>query len=471
MDTNDNQQGLILIAMMGIMIFLSIIIIGMFSLSNGNVNRAKNRVLALQAQYSAESGADVAIATLNSGNTSYTGTTSEVQVLSAGNYRSTYSVAVSAGVDAKERVIDAVGRVYIPKAATTATIIRKIRVTTQRSATTYANSMMSRNILAIDSAVKNVIAKDITVNGYITTAKNVNNIVAENITVAGKNTGATNCSIGGSGNLVKPASFTDSSQTKTNITVAYNNCLTPPGNVSNANFNVSANQGNITTVQSTFIPWSQYMDSSYVASANGCNDWTSGASTQNIPKTNGSKQTQYPDNGSNVSTSCGNSGDVALGSTRFNINANAHIRANLCAASACTPSFYNPDSTMKYIFVEGSVNFGSVQTISGSGPITIIAYGADPASKTSLCPYGGSVYLGNSGNTTAPALYMLATNGICFDKTKFGANPALGGIGGKNIYIATNAGTPFDLRFDPSYPVNQIPTDLSWRAVRYQRIF
>ena len=466
-----NQQGMIVVAIMGIMIFLSIIIIGMFGLSNGNVARAKGRILALQAQYSAESGVDAAIAILNSGNTSYTGTSSEVQVLSASTYRATYTVAVTPGSSTKEYILNAVGRVYIPASATSASFTRKVRVVTQRSATTTASSMMSRNILAIDSAVKNVYAKDIFVNGYITMNKNVTNITAENITVAGKNTGATNCSIGGSGNLLKPTSFTNSGQTKTNITVAYNNCITPPGNTSNTDFNVAANQGNITTVQSTYIPWSQYMDSTYGAATNGCNDWSSGVSVQNIPQVTGSKLTHYPDSGSNVSTSCGTNGDLALGSTQFNITDNVHIRANLCAATACTPTFYNPTSTMKYIFVEGSVNFGSVQTASGSGPITMIVYGADPSSKTGVCPYGGSVFLGNGGTTTAPALYMLATNGICFYQTKFGTSPALGGIGGKNIYISTNSGTPFDLRFDPSYPVSQIPTDLAWRAVRYQRLF
>ncbi|MFI5212789.1 MAG: hypothetical protein ACHQTE_02400 [Candidatus Saccharimonadales bacterium] len=465
-----NQQGMIVVAIMGIMIFLSIIIIGMFGLSNGNVARAKGRILALQAQYSAESGVDAAIATLNSGNTSYAGTSSEVQVLSASTYRATYTVTVSAGSNAKERVLDAVGRVYLPKSATTASYTRKVRVVTQRSATTTASSIMSRNILAIDSAVKNVRAKDIFVNGYITMNKNVTNLIAENITVAGKNTGATNCSIGGSGNLVKPSSFTNSGQTKTNITVAYNNCITPPGNASNTDFNVAANQGNITTVQSTYIPWSAYMDNTYSSATNGCNDWTSGASVQTIPKTIGSKQTQYPDSGSNISTSCGSNGDLALGSTQYNITDNVHIRASLCAASACTPTFYNPDSTMKYVFVEGSINFDAVQTASGSGPIALIAYGADPASKTGVCPYGGSVYIGNGGTTLAPALYMLATNGICFSKTKFSTDPALGGVGGKNIYLSNSPGQTFALGFDPSYPVSQIPTDLAWRAVRYQRI-
>lgn len=465
-----NDQGMILVAVIGIMIFLGIIFTGMFGLASANLTRAKGRIFSLQAQYAAESGADVAIATLNSGNTAYTGTASEVQVLSAANYKATYTVSVAAGSTAKERVLTAVGRVYAPKSATTAIHKRTIRVVTQRSSTTTASSLVSRNILAIDSSVKSVVAKDVFVNGYITMAKNTTDFIAENITVAGKNTGATNCSIGGTGNLVKPATFTTAGQSKTNITTAYNNCITPPGNSSNANFNVTANSGNITTVQSTYIPWSQYIDASHGNSTSSCGDWASSATPQNIPKTNGSKQTHYPDSASNIATTCGTSGDISMGSTRYNLNDSAHVRANLCAATACNPTFYNPDSTIKYLFIEGSVNFASIQTAAGSGPIALIVYGADPASKTSLCPYGGSVYLGNGGNTSAPALYMLATNGICLDKTKFGSNPALGGIGGKNIYIATNSGTPFDLKLNPTFPVDQIPTDLSWRAVFYQRL-
>lgn len=465
-----NERGMILVSVIGIMIFLGIIFIGMFGLASANLTRAKGRIFSIQAQYAAESGADVAIATLNSGNTAYTGTTSEVQILDANNYKATYTVAVTAGSTAKERVLTAVGRVYSPKNAATATHKRTIRVITQRSSITTASSLVSRNILAIDSGVKSITAKDIFVNGFITMAKNTTNMIAENITVAGKNTGATNCSIGGTGNLVKPTTFTTSGQTKTNITAAYNNCISPPGNTTDANFNVTANNGNITTVQSTYIPWSQYIDASHGNSSTGCSDWASSATPQNIPKTIGNKLTHYPDSSSDISTSCGTNGDLSLGTTRYNLTDSSHVRANLCAAVACQPTFYNPDSTVKYLFVEGSVNFDSVQTVSGSGPIVIIAYGADPSSKTSVCPYGGSIYLGNGGNTAAPALYMLATNGICLDKTKFGSTPALGGLGGKNISISTNSGTPFDLKLDPTFPVDQIPTDISWRAVLYQRL-
>jgi hypothetical protein len=214
------------------------------------------------------------------------------------------------------------------------------------------------------------------------------------------------------------------------------------------------------------------MDSSYQSSPGGCTDWTSGASPRSIPSTGNTKKTHYPDSGSNISTLCGTSGDLALGSNQYNIKDNVHVRANLCAASACDPTFYNPTANTYFVFIEGTVNFNSVKTASGSGPIVFVVYGADPASKTSLCPYGGAVYLGQQGSTTtnAPALYLLAQNGVCMDGTKFGAAPALGGMGGKNLYINTQSGQPFDLGLDPNYPVSQIPIDLSWRETGYERI-
>jgi hypothetical protein len=107
-----------------------------------------------------------------------------------------------------------------------------------------------------------------------------------------------------------------------------------------------------------------------------------------------------------------------------------------------------------------------------------ITYGTDPASKASVCPYGGSVYIGQSGsgNTDAPALYILAMNGLCIDGTKFDSSssdpnaPVFGGIGGKNLYIASSPSTPRPLLLDPEFPVDQIPIDLAWREARYQRL-
>lgn len=467
-----NQDGSILVTILTIMIFLSITIMSLAVLVSSNVTRARSRVLLLQAQYSAESGADAAIAYLNSDpSASYTGTTSDVTVLTTSRYKSTFSTSVSTGSTSKQRIIIATGKVYSPASSATPTYVRKIRVTAERSSTTTASSMVSRNILAVASAVKTVTAKDVFVNGFITTSKNSTTLTAENFTVAGKDTTASNCSMEGPANLVKPASFSNPGQTKTNITVAYNNCMSPPGNTTNTNFNVTANSGNIATISSLYIPWSQSMDGTYTA-ANSCSDWTTGGSTRTIPSLTGSKKTHYPDSSSNIASTCGNSGDLALGSNQYNITDNVHIRANLCASSACDPTFYNPTSNTYFVFVEGTVNFNSLTTASGSGPIVLVVYGADPSSKTSVCPYGGAFYLGQQGSnsTSAPAMYVLAQNGICLDGTKFGANPALGGIAGKNLYISTQAGTPFDLRFDPNYPTSQIPIDLSWRETGYERI-
>lgn len=473
MHNKKTQSGSVLISIMIVTVFISTVLFALMELAGSNLVLAKKRIVALQAQYAAESGADVAVATLNSGNTTYTGSAGEVTLLTSSLYRATFDVTVVDGSTAKERVVTAVGKVYAPSTATTPTYTRTIEILAQRSSTSTAKSVLSRNIIDIQSGVKTVKARDIYVNGYINMNKNTTDLIAENITVADKNTGASNCSIGGTGNLVKPTTFTNPAQTKTNLVLAYNNCISPPGNTTNADFTVQANQTTISKIQSTNIPWSQYMDSSYQNSVSGCSDWTSGAFPRDIPSTGNTKKTHYPDTSSNVSTSCGTSGNLALATGQYNIKDHVHLRANMCATTACTPTFNNPDSGaagIKFVFIEGTVNFDSLQTTAGSGPIVFVVYGADPPSKVSVCPIGGSVYLGNSGNTAAPAMYFLATNGVCLDKTKFGAAPALGGISGKNIYVATNSGTPFDLGMDTGFPVDSIPIDLSWRAVRYRRL-
>jgi len=474
-----DERGSIVVTILTLTIFLTVSMSALAVMAASNVSRARGRILLLQAQYSAESGADAAISTLNNIDSNYAGTgATAVQVLSTSRYKSTYTTTVSLGsscngnTGCKERVITATGNVYSPANATTPRYTRKIRVTAQRSSTTTASSMMSRNLLTIASSVKDIFAKDIYVNGYITMNKNTTNLYAENITVGGKNTGATNCSIGGTGNLFKPASFTTPGQTKTKLKLAYNNCISPPGNTSNSDFDISVNQTNISTVQSLYIPWGQYMDSSYQNSPGGCSDWTTGSNPRDIPSTGNTKKTHYPDSSSNIATSCGTNGDLDLGSNQYNIRDNVHIRANLCASNGCSPTFYNPTSNLYFVFVEGTINFNQVKTASGSGPIVFVTYGADPASKTAVCPTGGATYIGQQGsnNTNAPAAYFLGVNGVCLDGTKFDASPGLGGIAGKNLYVATQQGQPFYLTMDPNFPTSQIPIDLAWRETGYERL-
>lgn len=468
------QEGSIIVSILMVTIFIGILIYSLIVLANANLTRARGRVLLLQAQYAAESGADAAIATLNSGNDAYTGQATELTLLDNPRYKATFSSTVSAGSNSKEKIITATGKLYAPKTATTPSYTRTIQVTAQRSSSSTTSSIVSRNSLEIASSTKELNAKDIFVNGYINMNKNVNTIIAENITVTDKKTGAGNCSIGGSGSLQKPATFTTPGQTKTKLTLGYNNCINPPGNTSNANFDVLVNQGNIGKIQSTYIPWSEFMDTSYQNSPGGCTDWTSGGSTRDIPSTGNTKKTHYPDSGTGVASTCGTSGDINLGDYTYNIRDHVHVRANFCANFSCKPTFNNPDSGaagIKFVFVEGTVNFAALYTAPGSGPIVFVVSGSDPASKTSACPTGGAAYIGSSNsNSSAPAAYFVVTNGFCVDKTKFGVNPGLGGISAKNIYLSSNPGNPFDLNLDPNFPTSAIPVDLAWKAVRYKRI-
>ncbi len=467
----DNQQdGSVIVSILVIMIFLTSLIFSSIILANANLRRAKSRILLLETQYAAESGADSVIATLNNSANPTTGV--ETTVLSQTNYKATFTViSVSAGATAKEKVIKVTGKVYAPASLASANYTRTIEVTAQQSSQTTSTSILSRNIISITSGVKNVNAVDIYANGYIDINKDTTNLIAENITVADRNVTAANCSIGGAGGtLLKPASFTHVGQTKTNITIAYNNCFSPPGNTSNANFNVLANQNSISKIQSSYIPWSYIMDGSYQNAPSGCTDWTTGASPRSIPSTGNTKKTHYPDSASGVSASCGTNGGIALGSSTYTIKDNAHIRASLCAAAACTPTFNNTSGSTAFIFVEGTINFDSLTTTAGSSPIIFVAYGADTGLRTGACPYGDAVYLGKNGNTIAPKIYLIAMNGLCLEKTKFGAANSLGGVSGKNIFVDTNPGTPFDLALDPTFPTNQIPVDLSWRAIRYRRV-
>lgn len=468
----DRQNGSVVVAIIYIMLFLTTISLSILMLANANLQRAYTRIFVLQAQYAAESGADAAIAQLNNG-VSFTGTTSDVAVLTTSQYKATYASTVAAGSSGSQEIITATGKVYRPATASTPSYTRKIRVTADRTSSSSATGLMSRNIIDVDSSVKNIQAGNIYLNGYLNIRSNSTNVIANNITIAGRDTSSLNCSIEGSGHLVKPTTL-PAGQTKENIDLAFSNCINPPGNTSTTNFNITAYDSSVTTIQSMYLPWSQYMDSTYSNSPTGCADWTASGSTITIPSTGNTKKTHYPDSSSGVSTSCGSSGDLTLknGTTAtYNITDNAHIRANLCKATACSPTFNNTSGSLKFIFIEGTINFTTVHTASGSAPLVFVTYGADPGTH-SKCPYGDSIYMTNNGSDaiTAPAAYFLAMNSVCLYQPKFGASPALGGLGGKNIFISSNSGSPFDLYLDPNFPVSSIPINLAWRATGYERL-
>src|SRR3712207_4314864 len=98
----NSQDGSILVSIMMITLFLVTIIFSLLVLSTANLSRARSRVLTLQAQYAAESGADSAIAQLNNVSSEYVGSNNEVQLLSNNLYKATYAVTVANGSSPKE---------------------------------------------------------------------------------------------------------------------------------------------------------------------------------------------------------------------------------------------------------------------------------------------------------------------------------------------------------------------------------
>lgn len=472
-----------LVSIFIVMIFLSIFVYALMSLAQSNMSRAADRILALQAQYAAESGADAALAIINNGNESYSGASNVTVVTNGTRYKAVYTVVVTPGVDGNEKIINATGKLYQPISASSPRVERKIRVVAKRGSTTSTANVLSRNIVHVGASVKDIRAKEIFINEYLQMDKNTTTFMVEKITVADRNPGSSDCSITG-GNLEKPSGFAG----KTQVIVAYNNCTSPPGNTSNADFDVFANQSNIEKVQSTYVPW-QFAMSDSVQIDRSCSEWAAGASPRTIPsgsatpsapadKSPGYHTIHYPDSGVGVATNCtsvANKGSLDLGNDiQYNINQNVHVRANLCSNAPCRPIFYNPSTTTRYVFVEGTINFEQLRSAAGSGPIAFISYGADPSNLALVCPEGGAVRIGQQGsnNTAAPQIFLLAVNGgLCMDGTKFSANDSLGGVSGKNLYIATNSGTPFDLGLNPYFPVSDIPINLTFRATQYQRIF
>lgn len=465
--------------------FLSIFVFGLITLGNANLTRAASRILSLQAQYAAESGADAALAYLNSGNETYAGETGVTVVENGVRYKAEYTVTVttpndsSGQPDANKRIITATGNIFSPSSSGTASHVRKVRILAQRSSNVSSSAVLSRNIVHVGSAVKDIIAKDIFVNNYIQMDKNVNNFIAKSITVADRNPSATNCSISG-GKLSKP-----DPGPPTILKLAYTNCSPLTGGATN--FSVSENQTDIEKVQSTFIPWQFAMNPSTVTPTS-CGQWTLGSSPRNIPygtsafapadDINSNQTVHYPDSDGGVINSCSTAADKGsidlVDGDTININQNVHLRASLCSNKPCKPKFNNPTSKTRYVFVEGNINFEQITNSPGSGAIVFVAYGADPASLATVCPEGGAVRLGQQGtsNTDAPKIFLLAINGgMCLDSTKFASDRALGGVSGKNLYISTNSGTPFNLAFDPDFPLQDVPINLTFKATQYQRVF
>ena len=484
---NTSERGSIIVSILVIVLFLAMTVMSLAVVSQTNIDRAYQRIYSLQAQYAAESGADAVVAYLNSSAGDYADSGIEKNLFAYDSkYRATFQATLADDpLNANKKTVDSVGRVYVPATATSPRYTYKIKVVIDRSSITSTSSIVSRNSVEVASSVKGVIAKSLYVNEYLRAHKNTTDIMIDNLTIAGKYPDATTCSLLGDGNLVRSPDLP--SGTKATLRMSFSNCMdVPPGDTSNTDFDITANDSSLQKIASIYIPWSYKMNNSDGggAYANGsCSDWL--ALSPVIPSTGNARKTHYPDTGAGTATSsaCGGSGstpaDISLGNKTVTVNDHVHLRANLCKASSCTPTFINPDAdNPKFIFVEGVINFERL-TVDDSSPGTIvfISYSTSQTlSASKQCPSNAAaIRLGKDGanNLLAPKAYLIATNGmLCVDQTKFGENvKSLGGISGKDLYLSSNSGTNFSLTFDPDFPLTSIPLDLSWRASNVKRVY
>lgn len=496
---SSHQDGSVLVSLLVIMIFLSMTILSLGVISQSNITRATQRIYLLQAQYAAESGADAVVAYLNTtGSYPFSG-----QKKKLFEYAPTYWAEYEATIqddpnDANKKLVTSIGRVYQPSTETTKPrYTYKIEVVVERSSESFTSSVVSRNSVEIASSVKSVIATSFYINEYIKVNKNTTDLQVDDLTVAGKYPDANNCSLAGAGNLVRNPHLP--SGTKSILHLAHNNCMdSTPGNTSDANFDVTANDTTLKKVASIYIPWSYKMnnaDNGGEYASGNCSDWTTAAPF--IPSNGNNRKTHYPDDGTGtaLASACGGSGaaqaDISLGNKTITLKDHAHIRANLCKATACKPTFVNPDAgTTKFLFVEGVINFENVYVSNGvsypnggtaptvsPGNIVFISYSTSQTlSGSKQCPSNAAaIRFGQAGADSifAPNGYFISTNGMmCIDQTKYATDiRSLGGISGKDIYISSNSGGVFELTFNPQFPLTNVPLDLSWRAAGVKRVY
>ncbi len=489
MRKTSDESGSILVSILIIMIFLTMTVLSLAVISQANITRSTQRIYLLQAQYAAESGADAVVAYINSGSATYPDNATEKTLFTyTPTYRATYTATVTDTADPNKKKVISVGKVYQPSTATTPKITYKVGVDLERSSKAFTSSIVSRNSVEVASSVKEVRATSLFVNEYVRANKNTNDLVIDELIIAGKYPDASNCSLSGTGNLVRSPALV-ASGTKAILKMAYNNCMdVPPGNTSNADFDITANDTTLEKVASIYIPWNFKMnnlDAGGEYTNGSCSDFT--AASPVIPSAGNARKTHYPDSGSGVTTAalCGGSGgapaDISLGTKTITLNDHMHIRANLCKATSCSPTFINPDASKpKFVFVEGVINFENVIVTSASSPgdVVFVSYSTSQIlADSKQCPSNSAaIRLGKAAaglEISAPKAYFIATNGmLCVDQTKFNATVAsLGGISGKDIYLSSNSGAVFTLTFNPDFPLSAIPLDLSWRASTLTRVY
>ncbi len=126
----NNSKGFVLPVLIFTVTIIMILIATAASLSLASYSQASHDTYRVDAQLTADAGIDAAINSLNT-DTSWTGTTGEVELMNANNIRTTYQTSVLAGSSSDRKVIAVTSRSYSPANSTTPKLTRKYEVDIQ----------------------------------------------------------------------------------------------------------------------------------------------------------------------------------------------------------------------------------------------------------------------------------------------------------------------------------------------------
>lgn len=121
------ESGFLVLSLMITSIFIMMLMVATMQIVAQNHTTSVQSTYKLQSQLAADSGADYAIEQLLS-DSSWTGTTGEVELSNNTAQRATYQATVSSSANGQTKTVTVYGRAYVPASSTTATSTSKVQV-------------------------------------------------------------------------------------------------------------------------------------------------------------------------------------------------------------------------------------------------------------------------------------------------------------------------------------------------------
>ncbi len=168
----ERQSGFVLPVLIIVMIVVVILFLAISNVATQNVVLSNQEIAKTNTQMTADAGLDSAIVNLT-GDSDWTGDTSEVTMLNTSSLRTTYQAAISDGSSDTKKIVTVTARSYTPATSTTASFTRKYQMDVEAvTSGTGPSSVVSGIGGLILSNNSKISGGDVLVNGKITMSNN-----------------------------------------------------------------------------------------------------------------------------------------------------------------------------------------------------------------------------------------------------------------------------------------------------------